>query len=292
VKSFRATLATVGAILLVIAGCRFRSRPTAAGGPRFDRMSGHRFYRFVSVERNPAGAKSLEVRFRLDTHADGHEDATLLRAIAWTDGGVPQTIAIPAACGEILRGGDSIVAKIPITPAPALAALIAPCVPEEIFGAATDIFSILAIPAQPQFRARELTHVGDHRTFHGFTAQWSQPPIVRAARVVADSGTIRLEALAADTARLVWDPSPMRVAILRQLAPAMAALLEGFEWFVVEVTVDPRDGVVLSARTRVDSLALTMVAPYAQPSLPLDGPASGRGAPVRIQRELRLERVP
>jgi hypothetical protein len=249
---------------------------------------------FTSSEETPGGHSRLRVTLRLETHGDGTEIA-LLRSYEAAHGDAPLApVRIDFPCAARLAAPAGAIAVLTITPPPArLQELIDACVPDGLFGAATDILPLLLVQAQPVYRAGELTEEGQRFRFPGYVTGWQRPPAMPDARIVADSGTIRLGSLGPERAVLVWDTSPMQVDIVRKGDGGAHMLLHGREWFVAEIIVDPRDGRLLAARTRADSLVLDVVAPYAGTTVPARGAEAGPArATVTIRRSLSLRLVP
>lgn len=277
---------------LALAGCvPLGSRPVPATSLTLARPAGRRDYVFTSRQSTPGGTSSVRVAFTLVTSSDGRETALVTayqRAVGDTSF-VP--VQIPPACASRLAAPPGAVAALPITPPPhKLSELVPDCVPEDLFGAASDILPLLMIQMQPRFRAAELRAAGDRLRFTGYETGWRLPPTLLDARIVADSGVVSLESVTASRAVIGWDTSPMRVDLVRQLAPGQRALLSGLEWFRAQVEVDPRSGTLLRARTMVDSLALRMTIPFHDSTVP---PAaahapSSQGMPVVVTRSLDL----
>lgn len=280
----------VATLLLVACG---PARPVTETAPRawhVARPEGSRLYRFTSSQSSPNGRSRVRLTLRLD-HARGVETASIVGYESAVDTLPFAPATIDAACRATLAAPPGVFAVLPITPPPAdLHALIDDCVPEDFFGAATDVLPLLMIQMQPKFRAHELVRAGDRLRFDGYVTGWRRPPRTVDARIVADSGTARLDSLEARRGILTWDTSPMAVDLVVRTAPGQRALLHGHEWFAARVAFDPRDGRLLEAWTIADSLVLPMHLPYA------DTLAPPRGATlpplvttVRIVRQLRLE---
>lgn len=277
---------------LLLTSCRHQP-PAAQATPRAWRVArpeGSGLYRFTSTQRSPSGTSSVRLTFRLD-HAKGVETATIVGYENATDTLPFARATIDDACLRKLGAPAGAIVVLPITPPPAdLHALVAGCVPDDFFGAATDILPLLMIQMQPKFRAGELSRAGARLRFDGYATGWTRPPRTLDARIVADSGFVRLDSLGPRRAVLTWDTSPMAVDLVVQIAPTQRALLRGREWFIARVAFDPRDGRLLEARTEADSLVLPMHLPYAGTTVPAAGTVlSPPISTVRIVRELRLE---
>lgn len=286
-------LVTWGVVLLVVAGCA-RLRHEAAGpAPRLSRPAGSRAYEFLSAQESPAGTHRVRVRLTLLTRADGTEEAVITSYENARGAAAFQTGPLSADCAAQMGAPAGAVVTLRITPPPAAVdSLIPGCVPEDLFGAATDLLPLLMVQAQPVYRVRELHRPGDRLTFPGYVTEFRHLPDMLAARISAESGVVRLDTLTASRAVIDWDTSPMAVTILRRLAPGNRALLVGREWFAAHVVVDPRSGMLLEARTRVDSLALRMVMPYEADTLPSPRGAPAGGMPVSVRRALTLTLLP
>lgn len=279
-------------VTLLLFACT-HPRPAAVMSPRawhVVRPEGSRVYTFTSSQRSPNGSSRVRLTIRLD-HARGVETATIVDYEQATDTLPFARATIDPPCRARLGAPAGALAVLAITPPPAdLHALIDGCVPDDFFGAATDILPLLMIQMQPRFRAAELSRVGERLRFGGYVTGWTRPPRTVDARIVADSGFVRLDSLAPRRGVLTWDTSPMAVDLVVQVAPGQRALLRGHEWFTARVAFDPRDGRLLAAWTEADSLVLPMHLPYAgtaapPPGAPLPPPVST----VRIVRQLRLD---
>jgi hypothetical protein len=279
---------------LVLVSCRHRQPVTemTTRAWRVARPEGSGLYRFTSTQRSPSGTSSVRLTFRLD-HTKGVEIATIVGYESATDTLPFARATLDAACVRTLGAPAGALAVLPITPPPAdLRALIDGCVPDDFFGAATDILSLLMVQMQPKFRAAELPRAGARLRVDGYVARWTRPSRTLDARIVSDSGFVRLDSLGPRRALLTWDTSPMAVDLVVQIAPMQRALLRGHEWFTARVAFDPRDGRLLEAWTEVDSLVLPMHLPYAAAVVPAAGvPLSPPISTVRIVRHLRLEPI-
>ena len=288
----QAVVGVCGIVALAI-GC---ARQASSPGPRFDavrlsRGAGIRSYIFESVERNPAGAGRLRVSVTLVTAPDGSETARLTNVERSKNvASEPAPVAIDSTCRRLAGADGGEFARISITPPAPIDRLLPVCMPEDLFGAATDLLAIFMIQQQPRFRARELTGPGASLPFPGYEATWTRPPAVIMARITSDSGRITVESVDANLARIHWNSSPMTVRILRDITPGTRALLYGTEWFAIRLDVDRRSGELQRATTTVDSLSLAMFSPFSGDRIP-DVPPAGRGFPVTIQRSLSLVRV-
>jgi hypothetical protein len=263
--------------------------PTARGW-RVARPEGSGIYRFTSAQSSPSGKSRVRLTFRLD-HARGIETATIIGYETAIDTLPFASATLEAACLRRLGAPAGALAVLPITPPPAdLHALINGCVPDDFFGAATDILPLLMIQMQSRFRAAELSRAGDQLRFDGYVTGWTRPPRMLDARIVSDSGVVRLDSLGTRRALLTWSTSPMAVDLVVQIATEQRALLRGHEWFIAHVAFDPRNGRLLEAWTEADSLVLAMYLPYADSTAPATGVVLPRPiSTVRIVRQLRLE---
>jgi len=277
---------------LLLMSCRHRQPVTGTTNRawRIARPEVSGLYRFSSTERSPSGTSRVRLTLRLD-HTNGVEVATIVGYERATDTLPFARATLDSACLRTLGAPAGALAVLPITPPPAdLHALIDGCVPDDFFGAATDILPLLMIQMQPKFRAAELTRAGARLRFDGYATRWTRRPRTLDARIVADSGFVRLDSLGPRRALLTWDTSPMAVDLVVQISPTQRALLRGHEWFIARVAFDPRDGRLLEAWTEADSLVLPMHLAYADTSAPASGVAlSPPMSTVRITRQLRLE---
>jgi hypothetical protein len=282
----------VGLAIALQAACGPAHPAPAPSGPLLvKRPAGRRDYVFTSTQQTPAGATRVEVAFTLETLAGGAEQAIITAYRHGPANGPLAAGQIDRACAQRLTPPTGAIAILPITPPPhRLADLIADCVPEDLFGATSDILPLLMIQAQPVYRAAELRAQGDRRRFNGYATTWRLPPSLRDARIVADSGVITLDSLTSSRAVIDWDTSPMRVDLVRDLAPNQRMLLSGEEWFRARIVIDPRTGALLGGHTVVDSLALDMITPYADSVVPpsSDTGRARRGMPVVVVRSLDL----
>lgn len=283
------------ALVLQLLACAPAASGPAPAALTLHRPAGRRAYVFTSRQTTPAGTTRVRLTFTLVTTPAGHETAEVTGYARASGDGPFSPAAVSAACARRLDAAPGTLVVLPITPPPhELSALVPDCVPEDLFGAASDILPLLMIQAQPRFRAAELRAVGDALRFDGYTAAWRLPPTLLDARIVADSGVVSLDSLTASRAVIGWNTSPMQVDLLRQLTPGRRALLSGREWFWARVVVDPRSGTLLEGRTVVDSLALRMTLPYPDSTLHVAGnrSSSATGMPVVVTRALELQLMP
>lgn len=271
---------------LLLISCRTQATPAPFS---VSRPPGERHYRFASTQRTPAGSSRVQVDFTLQTSANGKEVARLTDYRRAVGAGALVPGRIEPACVERLAAPAGAIAVLPITPPPELMGnLIADCVPEDLFGAASDILPILMIQVQPKFRAAELRRVGERLRFPGYRTGWRLPPGLLDAVITADSGVVSLDSLSPSRRVIGWNSSPMRVGIVRQLGPGQRALLQGQEWFSARIEID-RDGVLLRGWTTVDSLALRLITPYPDSVVPPDQEKwKDAGSPVTVTRVLEL----
>lgn len=269
--------------------------PAPSPGVKIARPAGSVSYVFTSSQTSPGGTSRVRVTFTLLTSAAGSESAVITGYEHASGGGAFSAGEISPSCRDRLTARPGAVAVLPITPPPhRLADLLPDCVPEDLFGAASDILPLLMIQMQPAFRAQELRVVGDRLRFAGYETAWRLPPTLLDARVAADSGVVSLDSLTPSRTVIGWNTSPMQVDLLRLLAPGRRTLLSGREWFWARVVVDPRSGRLLSGHTVVDSLALEMMVPYADSTVPPRDrrPAPASGMPIAVTRSLELHPGP
>ena len=283
----------VAAVSTFAHGCRapVHQAPLSSAQPRIRRGPGAREYEFISHQESGPSRTGVKLRLTLVTNADGSEVARLTRYESSVGDGSWTPGVIQSDCLARMKTDGVAIAVLSITPPPhEITSLIPSCVPEDLFGAATDVLPLLMIQQQPRFRASELAVAGDRLRFGGYVTSWQRPPTTLDARIVADSGVVRLDSVSGNHAVVVWDTSPMDVAIVRQLTPSMRALLVGHEWFVARVDLDPRTGELLEARTLVDSLVLGMTAPFPETGVPAQSPVA-HGPQLTIRRWLTLSPV-
>jgi hypothetical protein len=147
------------------------------------------------------------------------------------------------------------------------------------------------IQVQPRYRAAELRRVGDRLRFDGYRTGWQQPPALLDAVIAADSGVVSLDSLTSTRRVIGWNTSPMKVSIVRQLAPGQRVQLRGHEWFWAQITVDER-GVLLGGHTIIDSLALRLTMPYSDSVAVLsDDRQMDTGPLVAVSRALTLRLI-
>ncbi len=257
------------------------------------RPAGAYRYRFTSSQRSPAGLSRVQLEFTLQVNLEGQEVARVT-SYQRANGDAPLVAGvIDSLCSRRLRSLPGVIVELPITPPPSrLADLIPPCVPEDLFGAASDILPLLMIQVQPRYRAAELRHPGDRLTFEGYRTGWRQPPSLLDAVIVADSGVVSWDSLSPTHRVLGWNTSPMRVTLIRQLAPGQRMRLRGQEWFRAQVAIDTR-GVLLRGHTLLDSLALRVTLPYRDTLIPGDDSLSADTGPlVAVSRSLALTLLP
>ncbi|HWA17105.1 MAG TPA: hypothetical protein VG817_11760 [Gemmatimonadales bacterium] len=280
------TTCLVAAVATLLA-CRTSTTSTPAP---LHRPLGERSYRFTSSQRSPAGLSRVVVGFTLDTRSDGTEVARLTSYEHAQGDGPLAPGSIDASCAATMGSRPGTIAELPITPPPAdLRNLVPPCVPEDLFGAASDILPLLMIQVQPRFRAAELRQAGDRLRFDGYRTGWRQPPALLDAVIVADSGVVSLDSVTSTHRVIGWDTSPMRVTLIRQLGNGQRMRLRGWEWFRAQVTVD-QHGTLLRGQTLLDSLSLRVTLPYAESLVPMKGDelTEDNGPVVAVSRRLEL----
>jgi hypothetical protein len=280
-----------GWLFAVLAGACAGPRPLPApASASLLRPAGERAYRFTSTQLSPAGRSQVEVDFILRTSSTGEETAVVTGYRHASGGAVLAPGVVDPACLTRVAPPPGAIAVLPITPPPTrLARLIPDCVPEDLFGAASDILPLLMIQVQPRYRAGELRRIGDRLRFAGYQTGWRLPPGLLDASITADSGVVSLDSVAGARLVIGWNTSPMRIALVRQVGPAQRALLHGEEWFWAQIVIDRKSGLLLSGRTIVDSLALRMVLPYSDSTVPAEPHREkDAGIPVAVSRTLEL----
>jgi len=283
-------IATALTLLASTLGCTHSAMPAPVTALRLARPTGAHNYVFTSTQSTAAGSHRTRLTFTLVTQPGGDEVAAITR-YEHADGDAPLSVAqLADSCARTIGAPAGSIVQLRVTPPTRdLARLLPTCVPEDFWGAASDILPLLMIQAQPQFRARELRRAGDRLRFLGYDTRWKMPTTMLDQRIRADSGTIGLDSLSAEEAVITWDTSPMVVDLLRRLPTGQNALLHGREWFVARLHVDATTGELLAASTDADSLILRMRISYEADTLPTvadDGPI-----PVRIIRHLELTRT-
>lgn len=284
-------IATAATLLAGSIGCAHSAMPLPAPIFRLARPTGTRSYVFTSTQATAAGSHRTRLTFTLVTQPGGDEVADITQ-YEHADGDAPFRVAqLADSCTKLMAAPAGTIVQFRVTPPPRdLAQLLPTCVPDDFWGAASDILPLLMIQVQPQFRARELHHAGDRLRFVGYDTRWKMPTTMLDQRIRADSGTIRMDSLSSTEAVITWDTSPMTVDLVRRLPTGQNALLHGREWFVARLHVDAVTGELLEAGTVADSLVLRMRVPYAADTLPIvadEGPI-----PVNIIRHLELVRAP
>jgi hypothetical protein len=187
-----------------------------------------------------------------------------------------------------LRTARGAIAEFRVTPPPRdLSHLLPPCAPADLWGAVSDILPFFMAQAQPKFRARELSRVGQRLRFPGYDTRWSIPPDLLDQRIVADSAIISLDSASTATAFVTWNTSPMWVTGVRRAAPGQRALVRGREWFVAQLQIDRANGELLRATTLADSRRLYLQLGYAADTVPTLATDS-TGMLIRVDRRLNL----
>lgn len=289
------TIATTAVLLLVCSAsdalAAQRAGPDDAPAPArpAPRPEGRETLRLSVTSDEGAGPRRLEALFALDTAASGRERVTVLSAHLGKPDAAGEPLVLAEDCRRAFGGGDVHLGSFDVPDADDLSDLVPPCVPEPLFGAATDLLAFLQVQ-QGALEGDELRQPGDVSVRPGFVVTWSRPG-TPAARIATSRVTITLVEATDDAVVLHWRPEPLQLAILRSDTPAGGMLLRGVETLELEVRL-ARDGGLLSGRSLVDTVDFTAT-PTTSRELPAPGapPPAGPSFTGRFERELLLEAV-
>ncbi|MEZ0243903.1 MAG: hypothetical protein ACAH11_11045, partial [Sphingomonas sp.] len=194
-----------------------------------------------------------------------------------TDSGKPVPASISEKCRAELHGQPGELARVTLSPRPAVAverldaSFMAECAPAELFFPITDVLNISRAQMFPGLSG--LKRPGDRVQAPGF-ATW----LDRSGASVDESSpgaAIRFVALTPDRATIDWLPKPMAVTVTTHGGAGNSdSVLSGFEDIGYRLEIDPRTGVLLSAVTTHDRIDLTL-------SLP-----DGRKVPLNLTRDV------
>lgn len=236
-------------VLILLAGCTSEEQPHV----RWRGFEGSRAYVFSSSEQTPSGGGTLEVEVVVRS-ARGEPDRIEIRhARAGSTPATLSDIALDPACAREFGGDVAVLGRVIIREGIDPHASVPSCVPENLFGAVTDLIAILLVQS-PRFSIDSLRAAGDSARFTGFEAHWSRPDPEMRASVVAGGGTTRLVRLSTDEAVVHWRPDPMQVTIVRRVAPGRVLVMRGQEHFALELRLNTRQGAIRSAHAVEDWL--------------------------------------
>jgi len=279
----KTVLACVVVVLVLAAAPGASQSPS----PRLQRPAGHSRYMFKSTEQNPDKVSAIELQVGL-TVKEGTPDVLTIESGRVAEGGGEATpIQLSESCVREFGGRGGTIGSIELTEGLDPARLVPQCVPEGLFGATTDLVSILLVHHK-FFGITALKVAGDSSRFPSFNSEWSRNEPAVHARVAAPGGAIRLATLEPGRAIIEWRPDPMEVTIVRRVAPSMAVVLRGQERFGLEVTVDPRTGALVGARSTEDRLDLQFWPVQGSEMPSLTGEMPGAGRPVTLVRAVSL----
>lgn len=217
-------------------------------------------YRYQSVETVNGSARSgYSMRFELQS-VRGVVYARIISAFELADGAWKNVAPAPA-CRKAMNGGSGRLAKVrlyPVNPGARGdlgASFLAECAPPALFYPLTDILNVLLIPWSGEFRARELSRVGDHARFQGIMAAF-----VRGDREFFErspGGETRLAGLDEANALFEWYPEVAELRIIdRSKRPN--TILQGTEHWAFRVAVRRSTGALETASTIYDDLDLKL----------------------------------
>jgi hypothetical protein len=273
--------------LLVVALCACATTTTRA---QWQRPDGTARYRFTSTEEGAGGVNRLEVGVELRTASGEPETIMLTDASTARAGGASNPVELSPECIAEFGGDARALGRIALTIATQPHDAAPPCIPEELFGAVTDLITIFLVQT-PAFPVDSHAQTGDSVRFAGFETDWQRQAPELNARVVATGGTMRLLERSETQARIRWLPDSMALSIARRIGPEQAILMRGWETFGLELRIDPRSGALLGAHALEDRLNMRMWMISGRVLPPLAPDPSAPGAPLVIRRTLALERL-
>ncbi len=262
-----------------------------APAPRWQRPAGSSRYVFTSMEQRPDKTSSIDLEVTLTVKEGALEVLTLERGRITEGGAVPAPIQLPQACAIEFGGRNGTLGRIELTEGTDPTKLVPGCVPEGLFGAVTDLVSILHIQSK-FFGLTTLKAAGDSSRFPRFEVEWSRDEPAVHARIVAPGGTTKLASLEAGRAVVEWRPDPMDLAIARRVAPQMTVVMRGQEHFALEATIDPRTGALVSARSVEDRLDMRFWPVQGADMPSLATTPAGPGQPITLTRTISLTPAP
>ncbi len=252
---------------------------------RLKTIPGVRHYRYTAMEQTQGQPPSgYRVDFDLATDADGGVVAIIRKAEA-RKGDTWSGSNAAAECKKSLHGKGSELARItlnPVTPAAAASLgepFMAMCAPAEYFFPMTDILNVSLIQTSPRFQLQALTSPGASSRFDGFTTKLER--YGKRIEAASQGGSIKLTSLDDHIATVDWTPDPMQLTIVEQPQAGQPPItLTGTETFAFRVEIDRATGVLRSAATTADDLAMVV----SMPGLPAD-----KAPHVAIKREVTIE---
>lgn len=217
--------------------------------------AGTQAYRYEIVRRLPDRAERHRLDF--DLVSDGKFGlVAVVRSLRKGEGDGWQDEPIDESCRAALHAGPGELARVTLLPAQAGldASFLAPCAPQELFLALTDILNAALIQS-PHFGIALLSTPGDSRRFAAFTSHFDRGGL--AADASSAGGTIRFVEAAGSRATVEWAPDPMtlKMRLTPEGAPREISL-EGTERFVFRLVIDRASGVLLGMTAPQDRLDL------------------------------------
>lgn len=279
----KARLASVAVALALAAGAAASQTPA----PRWQRPAGHSRYVFKSTEQSPDKLTTVALEVSVTVKEGAPDILTIERGRIGEGAAEGTPIQLSDACARQFGGREGTLGRIELVEGADPARLVPQCVPEGLFGAMTDLASILLVQHK-FFGITTLKAAGDSSRFPPFNTEWSRTDPAVQARVSAPGGTTRLATLEPTRAVIEWRPDPMEVVIARRVAPSMAVLLRGHERFALELTIDPRSGALLGARSSEDRLDMQFWPMQGSDMPSLTATPPGEGRPVILVRTLSL----
>jgi hypothetical protein len=267
-KLFAFSIVAIGS--LAQAAAPFRAMP--APGVR------HYVYT-VSQTVNGRTHNGYRTEFDLDTRNE--TIVAIVRSTSELNGAEWKPVVPDAACRAAMHGNEKRLARVTLYPLPPQVAhslndsFLATCAPPAVFFPLTDILNAAIIPVSSEFRAPELTKVGQVLTYAGFHAAFDRPS--QSIEETSRGGQTRLAALGVQRATIDWEPLPADITIIER-AMQQPMTLKGTEHFAFRVEVDRRSGAIERAVTTFDNLDLAIVG--VPPSVPH----------VRISRRVSITR--
>lgn len=256
----------------------------------WQRPEGSATYRFTSTEEGAGARQRMEVDVHVQTNPGQPEVLTLLDVRTAEDSAATMRMEMPAQCVREFGGGGGTIGRIEVSPDIDAIAAVPQCVPENLFGAVTDLISILLVQT-PTFGIDSLDVAGDTARFSGFETGWSREQPQLEALAAAPGGTISLMDRSERRAVVHWTPDSMDLAIARRISDEQAVLMRGHETFSLELVIDPGDGSLISARALEDRLNLRMWMIQGSALPALSSEPAIPGTPLVIRRTLSFERL-
>lgn len=216
--------------------------------------AGTQAYRYQVARHGPGANEGHRVDY--DLVSDGKASLiAVVRGFQHGGGDAWQDDAIDPSCRSAMHAGPGEIARVPLLPAGGglEASFLAPCAPQELFLALTDILNVALIQS-PHFEIGTLSAPGDSHRFPPFTSHFVRD------RLAADSsspgGTIRLVEAAGGRATIEWAPDPMTLAMKLTRDDGGEMRLDGTERFVFRLVIDRGSGVLIGMTAPLDRLDL------------------------------------